>query len=670
MRAISPLARHLGFVVVVVLSAVMNTYRLSQNGYSNIFYSAGVKSMLGSLHNFVFVSFDPGGLISVDKPPLALWVEAASAKVFGFSPLSLLVPEALIGVVAVALVYILLARRLGPLAAFGGGLAMAVFPSFVAVSRDTGVDPLLILLMVLACAAGVRASETGRWRTLIWSAVLVGLAFNVKTLAAYLVVPGIAVAFLVCAPGSVRSRLGKLAVAGAALIAVSFAWIAYVELTPASKRPYVGSSTHNTELGLTFQYNGFGRVEGQSGGPGQVVTHPGARVLAHHPAHAAKGSTGGAAAAKPRSSAPAPAPLSTFLPNGRYRNPIPFGSSPSPVRLFGKGLGDQAGWMIPFALFGLIALARLAFIARRRSAEPADGEEPALGRRDPRLATALVMGGWFLVEVIVLSMSKGIVHPYYVSALAPATGAMAGAGAVALVKLRREQLPVWGILLAACAVIGTVAVQIVLLHREDYMLWFVPVLVGGGALGLGLLAVRRSFAAPALAATFCLLLVAPAAYSATTWLAPVEGTFPAAGPKEATGAGGYGVGGRTLSIDRAIAAYVETHHPGHPWKLLTVAANAAAPFILLGHYVGSLGGYSGTDPAVDGPRLAGMVHRGQARYVMLGGVYATRGGNRATAAVLRACKQMTPAEWNSPSRFTSGLVLFDCAGRERALASS
>src|ERR1035437_2683908 len=264
-----PLMCHAGFVVAVVLSAVLNANRLAQNGYSNNFYSPGVKSMLRSLHNFVFVSFDPGGFVSVDKPPLGLWLQAASAKAFGFSPMSLLLPEAIAGVLTVALLYVVLARRVGTAAAFVGAVTLAVFPSFVAVSRDTGVDSLLILLMLLACAAGLRASETGRWRWLIASAVFVGLAFNTKTLAAVLVVPGIAVGYVVCAPGSLANRAGKLLVAGMVMLAVSFAWIAFGELTPASKPPYVGSSTNNTELGLTFEYNGFGRVEGQVGGPGR-----------------------------------------------------------------------------------------------------------------------------------------------------------------------------------------------------------------------------------------------------------------------------------------------------------------------------------------------------------------------------------------------------------------
>jgi len=691
--------RHLGLAVVVAISAVLNVYKLSQNGYSNIFYSAGVKSMLRSLHNFVFVSFDPGGLITVDKPPLALWVQATSAKLFGFSPLSLLLPEAIAGVLAVALLYLILARRLGALAAFAGALALAVFPSFVAVSRDNGVDPLLVLLMVLACGAGLRATETGRWRTLLWCGVLVGLAFNTKTLAAYLVVPGIALAYVVGAPGSIARRVGQLAVAGLVMLAVSFAWIALVELTPASKRPFVGSSTNNSELGLTFAYNGVGRVEGQEGGPGHVPVRPGAFVPAARQLQIAAASTTGArgssapraagsvhaahpahapaapASAAPAHSAPAPrgAPAPRAAPprasSAREKNPIPFGGPPSPLRLFGVGLGDQGAWMLPFALFGLVGLALLALLDHGPAERPEQPSPQARGRRDQRLATALVFGGWFLVEAAVLSLSTGIVHPYYVSALAPGTAAMAGAGAVAFVALARGRRRIWALALVPCAVAATVTAQIVLMHREHYMLWFVPVLVLGAALGvLALLAARR-LAAPAMALTFLLLLVAPTAYATSTWLAPVDGTFPVAGPRHTAGAGGYDVAHRDLAIDRALLAYVGSHGAGSRWSLLTVASDTAAPFVLLGGNAGALGGYSGNDPVLDGPGLARLVARGQARYVLLGGEYSLRGGNRATVAVLRACRELAPSVWHSPLAFPLGLVLFDCAGRERALSA-
>ena len=244
---------------------------------------------------------------------------------------------------------------------------------------------------------------------------------------------------------------------------------------------------------------------------------------------------------------------------------------------------------------------------------------------------------------------------------------MAGAGAVALVALRKGVRPGWGTVLAALAILGSVAAQIVLLEREEYMLWFVPVLFGVCTLAVGLLAVRRSLAAPAMAVAFVVLLIAPTAYSATTWLAPVEGTFAAAGPKEATGDGGYAVGPQIIGIDRALIAYVGAHRPGRRWALLTVASETAAPFILLDFDAGAVGGYSGIDPAVNGPRLAGMVARGEARYVLLGGEFSSRGGNLATAAVLDSCRALEPSTWHSPLAYPDGVTLFDCAGRERQL---
>ena len=183
------------------------------------------------------------------------------------------------------MLYRIVSRRLDAGAGLLAALALAVFPSFVAVSRDNGVDPLLLLLMILACGAALNAIEDGRWRWLMASAVLVGLAFNTKTLAAYLVVPGIGLAYLVCAPGRWYRRIGMLAVAGLVMGIASFAWIAAVELTPASQRPYVGSSTNNTELGLTFEYNGLGRVEGEVGGPGKIPVAEGGLVrtaAVHH----------------------------------------------------------------------------------------------------------------------------------------------------------------------------------------------------------------------------------------------------------------------------------------------------------------------------------------------------------------------------------------------------
>jgi 4-amino-4-deoxy-L-arabinose transferase-like glycosyltransferase len=660
-----PRLHHAALAAILALSALLNTHRLAQNGYANTFYAAGVKSMLHSWHDFLFVSFDPGGLVTIDKPPLAVWVQAASAQLFGFSPLSLLLPEAIISTIAVAVLYRVLARRLGTAAGLAGALTLAVFPSFVAVSRDNGVDPLLILLMILACGAALNAIEDGRKRWLIACAVLIGLAFNTKTLAAYLIVPGIALAYLLCAPGAWYRRIGMLAAAGVVLGAVSFAWIGLVELTPASQRPYVGSSTNNTELGLTFEYNGFGRVEGEVGGPGRIPVAEGA--LVHTPVHHIHFVHPPTALelarlkAFDRREAARHALLvkrddSTYLPNGRLRDPIAFGGVPGPLRLFEKRLFDQGSWMLPFALVGLLAFALLTLAGAR-------------GWRTRRLATLIVLGGWMLVEVAILDFSKGIVHPYYISALAPGVAAMVAAGALAFTRFAQRRSIALALL--PCAVGATVAVQVAILRHEHYIHWFVPVLIAGAALGLlAMLAslFSRRLAAPAMGLLLCLLLVAPTLYAKTTWLAPVEGTFAAAGPHQATGEGGYGASARSMRVYRNLAAYVGAHHPGSRWSVLTDAAPTAAPLILLGSPAGALAGYSGTDPALTGPGLARLVSRGEARYVALGGAYASRGGNLATRAVLHVCRQVPYKTWGGPRPSPYSLVLFDCAGRVRALA--
>jgi 4-amino-4-deoxy-L-arabinose transferase-like glycosyltransferase len=704
----------LALVPVLALSAVFGTHRLAQNGYANVFYSAADRSMLYSLHNFLFASSDPGGLITVDKPPLALWVQAASAKVFGFSPLALLLPEAIIGVLTVAALYAATRRPFGRPAALVAALALAVYPSFVAVSRENGVDAVLILLTVLACGAALRAIRRGSLLALLGCAVLVGLAFNTKTLAAYLVVPGIALAYLLCAPARLPRRLLEMLAAGVVLFAVSFAWIAYVEASPASQRPYVGGSTDNTELNLTFGYNGFGRVEGQVGGPNQIFVKLGA--VAPFPQR-----TRTLLRAR-RTAAPKVVP-NPLLPDGHYTNPTPFGGPVGLLRLFHYGLGGQSAWMLPFALLGLVALALSVLWPPRGTRVRAPGGAGAEGvggkpdgyaaaegiedhpdggartddvadkpdggatgpeghsargraaawwqrvRRDERTAGLIVFGTWFLVEAVVLSFGQGIIHPYYVSALGPGAAAMIGGGAVAFARYARGRD--WRVLLLALAVAGTVAAQLVLLRREHFLHWLPTVLIVGGAVCVAVALAVRRLAVPAMAALLAVLLLGPAAFATTTWSVPVEGTFPAAGPRVAGALGPYGITAHNVKVDRDLMRYIDARHPTHRWEVLTVSSNTAASLTLLGFRAGSVGGYSGTDPALDGPALARLVARREARYVVLGGAYSSRGGNRATQAVIRACREIPNEVWlHFPRWSIYSLVLYDCAGAERRLTAA
>ncbi len=354
--------------VLVGLAALLNLWALQRNGFANEYYSAAVRAMSSDWHAFLYGSFDAAGVMTVDKPPLALWVQALSVKLFGFHSLSLLVPQALMGVASVALVYDLVRRRFGRAGGFVAGLVLALTPISVAIARHNNPDALLVLCAVAALWCVVRALEDGRTRWLVLAGVAVGLGFETKMAAALMVVPGIVAAYLWVAPRGRVAALRQLLGGGAAMVAVGGAWPALIALTPADSRPWVSGTSDNSILSLIFGYNGFGRLGGQAGGPG--------------------GGGGGGV----------------------------FGGDPGLLRLLDSSLGGQAGWLLGFAVVGGLALV----VASR------------LRRTDARTGWVIAIGGAFAVTAVAFSTAQGIFHPYYVSLLAPFTAALVGAGAAQL----------------------------------------------------------------------------------------------------------------------------------------------------------------------------------------------------------------------------------------------
>ena len=241
---------------VMLVSIFMNFYQLGQNGFGNLYYAAAIRSMLDNWHNFFFVAFDPGGFVSIDKPPLGFWLQAASAKIFGFTPFSIFLPQALAGVLSVLLLYHLVRRHFGVTAGLLAALALAISPISVLTNRNNTIDSTLVLVMLLGAWAVLRAAERGKLRWLLLCAVFVGLGFNIKMLEAYLVVPAYGLLYLLAAPRRIWVRIGHLALAGLLLLTISLSWAVAVDLTPAANRPYVGSSQNNSEISLaTFVFN-------------------------------------------------------------------------------------------------------------------------------------------------------------------------------------------------------------------------------------------------------------------------------------------------------------------------------------------------------------------------------------------------------------------------------
>src|SRR5713101_1553312 len=255
----------LALVGVMLISLFMNFCQLGQNGFGNLYYAAGVRSMLDNLHNFFFVSFDPGGFVPLDKPALGFWLQVVSAKFFGFTPFSIFLPQALAGVLSVLLLYHLVRKHFGVVAGLLAALALAISPISVLTNRNNTIDSTLVLVMLLGAWAVLQAAERGKLRWLLLCAVFVGLGFNIKMLEAYLVVPAYGLLYLLAAPRRIWVRIGHLALAALLLLAISLSWAVAVDLTPAASRPYVGSSQNNSEISLALGYNGIQRLLGQFG---------------------------------------------------------------------------------------------------------------------------------------------------------------------------------------------------------------------------------------------------------------------------------------------------------------------------------------------------------------------------------------------------------------------
>jgi 4-amino-4-deoxy-L-arabinose transferase-like glycosyltransferase len=680
---------------VMALAAVLDLWALSRNGWANTYYAAAVKSMSGGWHDFLFASLDKGGVMTVDKPPLALWVQALSVRVFGFHSLSLLVPQALMGVASVALTYDLVRRRFGRVGGFVAALALALTPITVAISRHNNPDALLVLCCVGALWCTVRALERARAggsaRWLVAAGVCVGLGFETKMLVALVVVPGIVAAWLWCAPaarGWLRA-LRELVWGGVAMLVVGGAWPLLVELTPASQRPWISGTSDNRVLSLIFEYNGLGRLDGQAGGPGGLGAGPGA--------------AGGGA------------------------NTL-FGGANGPLRLLNAALGGQAGWLLGFAVACAVAI----FLSGR------------LRRADERTGWLLAVGGAFATTAVVFSFAGGIFHPYYVSLLAPFAAALVGAGAAQLIS--------GGV---NVRIAGPLVVRG---DYPGQLPWLPGVLVAVGLLAALALAVfsSRRVRLVACGAALAALLAAPATWAFDTLGHATSSTFPAGGPASIEsgagpggpggpggrrgalfgapggslpgggGAGGAGVPGAEAGgpsglpgaggipgegppsaggpgggvpgagafagrsggapgspFGGGVSASVESYVRANGGGTIAVASqSSAAASILAGESnVAGLGGFSGRESDVSAAWLAQEVRSGKIRWVLDDEAGARTdkrvGARKAMAAVARACSAVTlssssAASEASPGAFgqTAAATLYDCAGHATALAGA
>lgn len=565
----------IALALIVLLAAFLRFYHLGAQGYGNSYYAATVKSMLTSWHNFFFASFEPGGSVTVDKPPLGFWMQCLSALIFGVNGFALALPQALAGVGSVLLLFFLLRKPFGDLPALLGALVLAVTPVAISAERNNTIDGQLTFVLMLAAWALLRSIASGRLRWLLLAAFLIGIGFNIKMLQAYMVLPGFYLVFLLTSRHSLLKRTLHLAAATILLLSVSFAWVITVDLTPAENRPYIGSSENNTVIELVFGHNAAERFS-LGTGAGQ----PNFSQANEQPSR--------------------PQNPPNFQPQQENR---PGGSNevgnPGALRLFSTPLINEIGWALPLALAGML-LAGL--VARRKVLDSQPG------------IAVLLWSGWLIPCLAFFSITSGIFHAYYVIMIAAPIAALIAAGAWALQHLG-ERSPNLACGLAAAAAVTLLAYQAANLQAwPRYLNWILA--AAALFLGLGLFWAQRKH--PAAIYPFLLAaLVTPAFWSAlTTFNTNSNNMLPRSGPAATDSSQRFAQppGPRGSA---QVMNYILENAPAQGYLLATVSANEAAPFILAtGRPVLTFGGFSGNDPIVDVKELSSLVANKQLTLVL------------------------------------------------------
>jgi 4-amino-4-deoxy-L-arabinose transferase-like glycosyltransferase len=546
------------------------------------FYDAAVRSMSLSWHNFFFGAFEPGGSVSIDKPPIDLWLQVASVKLFGFSSTTLKLPEVFAGIVSVPLLFAIVRRIWGAAAGLAAALALAVLPVDVITSRSDTMDVVMMALILLALLFLVLAAESGRARWLLAAAAALGVAFDVKLLESLIALPGLAVFAYLGLPGPRRQRLPRLAAAGAVYVVVALSWLTVTLLAPAHDRPFAIGSSNGSAWNAAFIFNGTERLGGKSPEPQFTVYQPG-----HH--------------------------YPTATQSERDHVPI---VPPSPTRLLariGPLSGERLGLELLVAL--LLGLPALIWTARRpvRAGPPAleeeapleDEQAPSAERLRLRRAGAAGLVTWMLTGIVLFSAMSRL-HPRYVEAFTPAVAAMLGIGAAwAVVPRGRARLAI---------LLGTLAITVFYAERLLYGTtgaWWIALLAALGATVFALLArlgsLDRDLRSVLRTGTLVMVLACVLAIPLSADVTAIDNHVTDAG---------Y-VGALPSEEQRLLSAYLRAHQGSAYYEVASVSATGigslivqdARPVLVLTSY--------GSRVFTSVPELERLIAEGRVRYAFL-----------------------------------------------------
>jgi 4-amino-4-deoxy-L-arabinose transferase-like glycosyltransferase len=667
-------------VLLVVLASISNFWSLTSGGWGNSYYSAAVRSMRTNWKSFFFNSFDSANYVTVDKPPLSLWVQVASTKVLGWNQFAVLAPQAFLGVLAVVLLYFGVQRSWGRTAGFVAGAALAITPISVAVNHSNNTDAVLVFLMVATAVAGAEAVRRGQLRWLMLASGLGGLAILAKMAAAVPVLPGVFLAYLLCTPHALRKRVVHSCIGVLITGAVGLSWFAAMEMVPKSSRPYIGSTQKNSAFELAFERNGVdqigGTIAGLPTGAGPTGAGPGGGP-------AGRGPGGGGGGAFPPNQVPpeqAPPPRGGGAPGplgGGGAGPLGglglggangglaigfAGGEPGVGRLFNSDLGTQSGWLIPLAISG--ALGALLIVGFRRS---------------KKLSTLIIFSSWAVSAGVAFSITKGVVHPYYLAQIGPPIAALVGIGVGAFAHSATGQRR-YARFLLPLGLAATALTQWIILRRVSWRSWQAPVSVGFLAVGIAiaLLLAAQSFRETSndlnpsigakkrtrsqgvgLVAIVAAAFLAPASWLQGSLAIGTGGPLPYAVPYPTLlGSGLTGLVGQTpASETTALVRYLRANRSTEKW-ILGVASTREAEQIVItsGEPVMAVGGFTGTDAISTEKQLRAHISSGRIRFLLLnqnrpgpfgrgrpGGRNAT---NPALSKISEDCAEVPRTVWN------------------------
>ncbi|MBY6800973.1 dolichyl-phosphate-mannose--protein mannosyltransferase [Clostridium botulinum] len=726
MKKIKFTKENIALSLILILSLILNLANLNIEGYANQYYAAGVKSMTLSLKNFFFISFDPASFVSIDKPPLGFWIQAIFAKIFGFSGWSIILPQAIAGVVSVGLIYVIVKRSFGTAAGLISAICLAVTPVFVAVSRNNTCDNLLVLTLLLACLVLSKASEKGKLKYLLISLAIIGIGFNIKMLQAYMIIPAIYITYLLSNAVSFKKRIVHLMAGTIILILVSLSWAFIVDLIPEGNRPYVGSSTNNSVMELIIGHNGLERLgigskSTQSGGaPGGMDgknqqktdgTSSATKNKNSEQTSKENGQTGGETPSIDNDQMQGQPPSmdngemqgappntqdggkgNANPPSGDGKGPggIPPGDNgmqkpngggmggtfggqevASVARLFSNNsLSDQIIWLFPLALFGFIAAA-----IKEKLNKTFDNK---------RKLSLVLWSMWLLPEFIYFSFTKGLFHPYYLTMLAPPIAALAGIGIVSMWELYNEEG--WKSWILPVGLIADGLTQILILsyyynisNTAKILTTTVAVLCIVSSIILAIVNLRKNkkdilkfknikFKKSLVTIALMGLLITPLVCSATTIFYPMSGTFPSAGLSLMTNKqkDGFNMGDPNSGNTKLIE-FLKSHKTNEKYLLVTSSTNGYASDIIIntGESIMALGGFFGTDKVITLDEFKKLVNNGEVRYVMVGGM----GGNSSSDImnwVKENGKVVSESEWKNSNEINSEGVNKDNNNKENS----